>query len=99
LRPRVDYDNGVQVTPRASASALSNAKWRSWNVSPFAARCPGIDHRACLLLFHRAADHHVISDYRNFHAEVRALRPVGLLDPANGGVRADCDVIETKIAI
>jgi predicted transcriptional regulator len=38
-------------------------------------------------------------DYSNVHADVQALAAAGLLDTANGGVRADYDVIETKIAI
>jgi predicted transcriptional regulator len=37
-------------------------------------------------------------DYSNVHADVRALTDAGLLDTSNG-VRADYDVIETKIAI
>ena len=38
-------------------------------------------------------------DYSNVHADVQALTAAGLLDTAGGGVRADYDVIETKIAI
>jgi predicted transcriptional regulator len=38
-------------------------------------------------------------DYSNVHADVQALSAAGLLDIANGGVRADYDAIETKIAI
>lgn len=38
-------------------------------------------------------------DYSNVHADVRALAAAGLLDTADGGVQADYDVIETKIAI
>src|ERR1700757_3472769 len=38
-------------------------------------------------------------DYSNFHADVQALTAAGLLDTADGGVRADYDAIETKIAI
>jgi len=38
-------------------------------------------------------------DYSNVHADVQALRAAGLLDATDGGVRADYDVIETKIAI
>jgi predicted transcriptional regulator len=38
-------------------------------------------------------------DYRNVHADVQALMAAGLLDTADGGVRADYDSIETKIAI
>ena len=38
-------------------------------------------------------------DYSNVHADVQALTAVGLLDATEGGVRADYDAIETKIAI
>jgi len=38
-------------------------------------------------------------DYSNVHADVQALAAAGLLDTAGGGVRADYDAIETKIAI
>ena len=38
-------------------------------------------------------------DYSNVHADVRALLSAGLLDAPNGCVRADYDVIETKITI
>src|ERR1039457_4642225 len=38
-------------------------------------------------------------DYSNVHADVQALTAAGLLDAADGGVRADYDVIETRIAI
>jgi len=38
-------------------------------------------------------------DYSNVHADVQALTSAGLLETADGGVRADYDVIETKIAI
>jgi predicted transcriptional regulator len=38
-------------------------------------------------------------DYSNVHADVRALAAAGLLDTADGGVQADYDVIETRIAI
>jgi predicted transcriptional regulator len=38
-------------------------------------------------------------DYSNVHADVRALTAAGLLDATAGGVRADYDAIETKIAI
>jgi len=38
-------------------------------------------------------------DYRNVHADVQALMAAGLLDTADGGVRADYDAIETRIAI
>lgn len=38
-------------------------------------------------------------DYSNVHADVQALTAAGLLDATAGGVRAEYDVIETKIAI
>ena len=38
-------------------------------------------------------------DYSNVHADVQALADAGLLDTSDGGVRADYDAIETKIAI
>ncbi len=38
-------------------------------------------------------------DYRNVHGDVRALTAAGLLEATDGGVRADYDAIETKIAI
>jgi predicted transcriptional regulator len=38
-------------------------------------------------------------DYSNVHADVRALTESGLLDATGGGLRADYDTIETKIAI
>ena len=38
-------------------------------------------------------------DYSNVHADVQALTSAGLLNTDDGGVRADYDVIETKIAI
>ena len=38
-------------------------------------------------------------DYSNVHADVQALRAAGLLDTAGGGIQADYDIIETKIAI
>ena len=38
-------------------------------------------------------------DYSNVHADVQALLAAGLLDASDGGVRADYDAIETKIAI
>src|SRR4051812_2972915 len=38
-------------------------------------------------------------DYSNVHADVQALIAAGLLDSANGGVQADYDAIETRIAI
>jgi len=38
-------------------------------------------------------------DYSNVHADVQALKAAGLLDSTDGGVRADYEAIETKIAI
>jgi predicted transcriptional regulator len=38
-------------------------------------------------------------DYSNVHADVRALAAEGLLDTQGGRLRADYDVIETKIAL
>lgn len=38
-------------------------------------------------------------DYRNVHADVQALTAAGLLETTDGGIRADYDAIETKIAI
>ena len=38
-------------------------------------------------------------DYSNVHADVQALTAAGLLDSSDGGVRADYDAIETRIAI
>jgi predicted transcriptional regulator len=38
-------------------------------------------------------------DYSNVHADVQALTAAGLVDTTRGGVRADYDAIETKIAI
>ncbi len=38
-------------------------------------------------------------DYSSVHADVQALTAAGLLDTAGGGVQADYDVIDTKIAI
>lgn len=38
-------------------------------------------------------------DYSNVHADVQALTAAGLLDAEEGGLRADYDSIETKIAI
>jgi predicted transcriptional regulator len=37
-------------------------------------------------------------DYSNVHADVQALTAAGLLDAGHGGLRADYDAIETKIA-
>jgi predicted transcriptional regulator len=38
-------------------------------------------------------------DYSNVHADVQALTAAGLLDATDGGLHADYDAIETKIAI
>lgn len=38
-------------------------------------------------------------DYRNVHADVQALTAAGLLEATDGGVRADYDAIETRIAM
>jgi predicted transcriptional regulator len=38
-------------------------------------------------------------DYSNVHADVQTLTEAGLLDTADGGLRADYDAIETRIAI
>ena len=38
-------------------------------------------------------------DYSNVHADVQALTAAGLLDATGGGLHADYDAIETKIAI
>jgi predicted transcriptional regulator len=38
-------------------------------------------------------------DYSNVHADVRALSAAGLLNTGDGGLQANYDVIETKIAI
>ena len=38
-------------------------------------------------------------DYSNVHADVQALTAAGLLDAGDGGLRADYEIIETKIAI
>jgi len=38
-------------------------------------------------------------DYSNVHADVQALAAAGLLEAGDGGVRADYDAIETRIAI
>ena len=38
-------------------------------------------------------------DYSNVHGDVQALTAAGLLDATDGGVRADYDAIETRIAI
>lgn len=38
-------------------------------------------------------------DYSNVHGDVQALTSAGLLDTSDGGVSADYDAIETRIAI
>ncbi len=38
-------------------------------------------------------------DYSNVHADVQALTATGLLNATDAGLRADYDVIETRIAI
>jgi predicted transcriptional regulator len=38
-------------------------------------------------------------DYSNVHADVRTLAAEGLLDTTRGRLRADYDVIETRIAL
>ncbi len=38
-------------------------------------------------------------DYSNVHADVQALTAAGLLDNGAGGLKADYDAIETRIAI
>jgi predicted transcriptional regulator len=38
-------------------------------------------------------------DDNSVHADVQAVAAAGLLDTENGGVQADYDVIETRIAI
>ncbi len=38
-------------------------------------------------------------DYRNVHADVRALEAAGLVENTSKGVRAPYDAIETRIAI
>lgn len=38
-------------------------------------------------------------DYRNVHADVKALEAAGLVENTSNGVRADYDAIETRIAI
>jgi len=38
-------------------------------------------------------------DYSNVHADVQALAAAGLLEVADGGIHADYDAIETKIAV
>lgn len=38
-------------------------------------------------------------DYRNVHADVKALEAAGLVENTPAGVRADYDAIETRIAI
>jgi predicted transcriptional regulator len=63
----------------------------------------------CMELLHYVRRHEVASiralakalerDYSNVHADVQALVTAGLLDASDGGLRADYDAIETKIAI
>ena len=38
-------------------------------------------------------------DYSNVHADVHALAAAGLLEVADGSIRADYDAIETKVAV
>lgn len=38
-------------------------------------------------------------DYSNVYADVKALEGAGLLEMSKAGIRADYDVIETKIAL
>ena len=38
-------------------------------------------------------------DYSNVHGDVQALASAGLLDTTYGGIRADYEAIETRIAI
>jgi predicted transcriptional regulator len=38
-------------------------------------------------------------DYSNVHADVQALTAAGLIEAADGGLRADYDAIETRIAM
>lgn len=38
-------------------------------------------------------------DYRNVYADVKALESAGLLETSEKGIRADYDVIETKITL
>jgi predicted transcriptional regulator len=38
-------------------------------------------------------------DYSNVHADVQALTAAGLIEAADGGLRADYDAIETRIAV
>ena len=38
-------------------------------------------------------------DYNNVHGDVQALTSAGLSDTTDGGMRADYDAIETRIAI
>ncbi len=62
-----------------------------------------------LELLHHVRHHKVASvralakaldrDYSNVHADVQALAAAGLLDMDKGGVRADYDAIETRVAI
>ncbi|HEY7337560.1 MAG TPA: hypothetical protein VH639_21895 [Bryobacteraceae bacterium] len=60
-------------------------------------------------LLHYVRHHKVLSiralakalgrDYSNVHSDVQALLAAGLLDSSGGGVRADYDSIETRVAI
>jgi len=54
-------------------------------------KCPAASIRALAKALER--------DYSNVHADVQSLTAAGLLVTTDGGVRADYDVIETKIAI
>lgn len=47
----------------------------------------------------RALSKAVGRDYSNVHADVGALAGAGLLDTSDGGVRADYDAIQTRIAL
>lgn len=47
----------------------------------------------------RALAEALARDYRSVHADVEALTAAELLDITEGGLRADYDAIETKIAI
>ena len=54
-------------------------------------KCPAASVRALAKALGR--------DYSNVHADVQALTAAGLLETRDGGLRADYDAIETKIAI
>ncbi|MGC8500882.1 MAG: hypothetical protein ACP5OS_06880 [Leptospirillia bacterium] len=47
----------------------------------------------------RALAKALVRDYKNVHADVRALAVVGLLDLSKGDICANYDAIETTIAI